>query len=247
MNVGAVTSLSGFMMSDVMYLRTLSIFGSVCGMTYNLTRAPRQWNGAAWGLLFVSTNLVMIYRLQQQRQQTFTVNEMDMFKIDFEPHGVSPETFSRLLQISTWKNLESGEIVVPAGKPLNNVVYLHKGYAEAHGGTHGDPQDSVQGDLLYTFQGASEDCSRTKGCIIGGTALFDDTVTKGNYPLNVKASASSEAVVWNTKALLQLMSEEKALLFAITRMLYVDLIEGQCLRLALDTPLLVVDMMSCKR
>ena len=33
MNVGAILSLSGFMMTDVLYLRMLSVCGSCCGMT----------------------------------------------------------------------------------------------------------------------------------------------------------------------------------------------------------------------
>ena len=61
MNLGAVSSLSGFMMSDVLYLRGLSVFGSLCGITYNATRQPAQWNGVAWGCVFISTNLYMIY------------------------------------------------------------------------------------------------------------------------------------------------------------------------------------------
>jgi hypothetical protein len=38
MNVGAVASLSGFCMTDVLSLRMLNICGSLCGMAYNLTR-----------------------------------------------------------------------------------------------------------------------------------------------------------------------------------------------------------------
>ena len=38
MNFGAIASLTGFMMTDVMYLRSLSVVGSACGITYNLTR-----------------------------------------------------------------------------------------------------------------------------------------------------------------------------------------------------------------
>ncbi len=38
MNVGAISGLVGFMMSDVLHLRLLSITGSLCGITYNITR-----------------------------------------------------------------------------------------------------------------------------------------------------------------------------------------------------------------
>ena len=76
MNLGAVSSLSGFMMSDVLYLRCLSVFGSLCGITYNATRQPAQWNGVAWGCVFISTNLYMIYNLLLERAEIkFSVDE----------------------------------------------------------------------------------------------------------------------------------------------------------------------------
>ena len=39
MNLGAVLSLSGFMMSDILLLRLLSMSGSICGMIYNFVSA----------------------------------------------------------------------------------------------------------------------------------------------------------------------------------------------------------------
>lgn len=38
MNLGAVASLSGFCMTDVLNLRLLNICGTLCGMAYNITR-----------------------------------------------------------------------------------------------------------------------------------------------------------------------------------------------------------------
>ena len=67
MNVGAIASLSGFMMSDVMHLRALSILGSACGMCYNFTRKPRQINALLWGLVFASVNVYHLYWLYQER------------------------------------------------------------------------------------------------------------------------------------------------------------------------------------
>ena len=61
MNIGAIASLSGFMMSDIMHLRILSVVGSGCGITYNLTRKPPQINAVLWGLVFASVNIYQLY------------------------------------------------------------------------------------------------------------------------------------------------------------------------------------------
>ena len=50
-----MASLSGFMMSDILYLRCLSVFGSLCGGLYNITRSPRQMQAVYWSCLFAST------------------------------------------------------------------------------------------------------------------------------------------------------------------------------------------------
>lgn len=46
MNVGAVTSLAGFMMSDVLQLRMLNVTGTLCGMAYNCTRREKPESSA---------------------------------------------------------------------------------------------------------------------------------------------------------------------------------------------------------
>ena len=83
MNVGAVSGLAGFMMSDVMYLRLLSICGSLCGVGYNITRTPRQINACLWGGVFISTNLVMIMQLIRERNAElpkFNVEELHLWQ-----------------------------------------------------------------------------------------------------------------------------------------------------------------------
>jgi hypothetical protein len=86
MNIGALKPLTGFMMTDVLLLRTLSIFGSLCRVVYNVTCVPRQWNAvpvfkAAFDAINESivklavqsfeksaTQKYLQYRQQQQRQ-----------------------------------------------------------------------------------------------------------------------------------------------------------------------------------
>ena len=88
LNLGAITSLSGFLMTDVLWLRSLSVVGSFCGITYNLTRVPKQYNAVAWGLVFASVNTVQIIRLLQERREVkFSVEEGQLFYRHFAPFG----------------------------------------------------------------------------------------------------------------------------------------------------------------
>ena len=110
MNVGAVASLTGFMMSDVLHLRLLSIFGSCCGCVFNFTRSPRQLNGVAWGCFFISTNVVMVYKLLQERKEIkFTERELELYNRRFRNFDVKPHTYFKLLGRGEWRTLEEGE------------------------------------------------------------------------------------------------------------------------------------------
>ena len=89
-------------------------------MMYNLTRVPRQWNGAVWGLVFMSTNMYMIAELLAEREKiTFTASEMAMYEKHFRTMGVQPATYHKLLQAATWRKVERGGFLVKKGETLD--------------------------------------------------------------------------------------------------------------------------------
>ena len=175
MNLGAVSGLCGFMMSDVLYLRMLSICGSLCGITYNITRTPRQINACLWGAVFISTNAFMIVQLIRERNQEgpqFTFNELELWQRHFSDHGVDHKTFKRLMDHAKWETKRLGDVIVPAGKPLERVILIHDGLATAFKegvGKHG----LRWAKKMYEYEGRGRN-----GCIIGGTALVDPNTTR---------------------------------------------------------------------
>ena len=130
MNLGAIASLTGFMMSDVLHLRMLSIFGSCCGITYNFTRHPRQLNGVAWGMFFVCTNLYMIQKLLAERREIhFNQSELLLYTQYFKNFDVEPMEFYRLVKLGHWHNALHGDCIVRRGQVLPNVLMISKGNA----------------------------------------------------------------------------------------------------------------------
>jgi len=212
MNVGAVTSLAGFMMSDVLQLRMLNVTGTLCGMAYNCTRKPAQWNAVAWGVVFGGVNVAMICKLLQERTiaVTFTIDEMDLYHMHFEETEVTPQQFKQLIDKGTWQDARRGEVIVRNGRPLGSVILFHKGHADAVGS---------DGTILYTYGGG-----RSTGCIVGGTALVDSEVRTKAYPNKVVAVEGVRYIFWDTNLLLQLMKDDKAMHSAIMQLLYGTLI-----------------------
>ena len=130
MNVGAIASLTGFMMSDVLHLRMLSIFGSCCGITYNFTRHPRQLNGVAWGMFFICTNLYMIQKLLAERSEIhFNQSELLLYTQYFKKFDVEPMDFYRLVKLGQWHEARHGDCIIRRGQVLPNVLMISKGNA----------------------------------------------------------------------------------------------------------------------
>jgi len=212
MNFGAITSLSGFMMTDVIYLRALSMVGSACGVTYNITRVPKQLNAVTWGLVFIAVNAVQIVRLLLEREDIhFSVEEADLFHKNFKPFGVEPKVFKKLMEsLGGWKWCKPGEIIVPDGKPLNSVIILVSGKATAH---------HVNGKALYSYS------STENGKIVGATGLFDNTILGRAYPNAVIADEPTRILAFNTKELANFFeSNNNCVKAAILHMVYIDLI-----------------------
>jgi CRP-like cAMP-binding protein len=223
MNAGAISGLCGFMMSDVLHLRLLSICGSLCGIGYNITRSPRQINACLWGAVFISTNTYMIIQLLRERNAEgpkFNVHELHLWQRHFKEFGVDAKTFQSMLTKSKWKTYNKGDEIVEAFKPLKDVLVIHEGEACAY-------KSEYEGALkfrkeMYRYEGRGRN-----GCIVGGTALVDPRKSGNSYPHSVVADADDTIVVsWDRDELKTLMKENPLIESAFVHTMYVDLITG---------------------
>jgi len=212
MNFGAITSLSGFMMSDVIYLRALSIVGSSCSLTYNITRVPKQLNAVTWCLVFIAVNVFKIVQVLMEREEIhFSVEEADFFHKNFESFGVEPKVFKNLMEsLGSWQMCKPGDIIVPDGKPLDRVIILVNGRGTAH---------NVNGEALYSYS------STENGKIVGATGLVDRTILGRAYPNTVIAAEPTRILAFDTKKLSKFLeSNDNSVKAAFLNMVYIDLI-----------------------
>jgi len=217
-NCGAVLSLTGFMMTDMLTLRTLSLMGGCCGMVYNFTRKPKQLNAVGWGLVFASVNAVNIIRLLLERSETkMDHREFEVYQDHFQEFGVEPHQFVKLMHIVTWKDAVAGrgDLMVQAGQPFKNVIMIHRGVARCFEGE--------TDNKLYDYHGDGQN-----GAVIGGTALVDHMPTERLYPNNIrpKPGTSVSYLEWDREELSELLAKEPALASALIMSLYVDLLKG---------------------
>lgn len=216
MNLGAILSLTGFMMSDVLYLRLLSVCGSFCGMTYNLTRVPKQLNAVAWGSVFAFVNIVQIVRLLLERSEiNFTEEEMGMYANHFADFGVASTDFYQLMQIGNWKHVKAGDKLVEAGQQLSKVIMVHSGAADVV-----SPDNPTK--IKWTYNGGV-----AASCVIGGTALVDKNVTKRRkgYPHDIVATEDTSYVEWPLDKLAKHCEEHHQVHASIFSVLHKSLVQ----------------------
>jgi len=241
LNFGAITSLTGFMMTDVLYLRSMSIVGSISGVIYNVSRTPPQKNAVAWGAVFIVVNTVQIIRLILERQEIkFTVEEAELFYKHFEPFGVEAKTFKELMHtLAHWKSYEAGQVIVADGKPLGKVLILVDGKATAHKivpveaslGMDDDNFDTPKDTKKKTPMGNTATkplysySSGENGKIIGATGLIDPDLLGRNYPNRIVTDTKTRLLSFDTKKLCEfLISHDASMEAAIFHMMYVDLV-----------------------
>ena len=143
LNVGMISSLTGFMMSNVLHLRVLSVFGSICGMIYNSKN--KVWPSVAWGGIFVVVNCTMITMLLlEQRPVAFDEDDYAIYAAHFADHGVRPKQFQRLLNAATRASFPQGAILKKQGESSDQrVMLLVDGAAEVHVGVMDAPPVAV--------------------------------------------------------------------------------------------------------
>ena len=217
MNVGAISGLCGFMMSDVLHLRVLSICGSLCGVGYNISRTPRQLNACLWGGVFISTNVFMILQLLKERNSDgpqFNLQEMELWTRHFKEYGVNAKAFKNMVKNGQWQTYNKGEEIVTSGKALDQVLIVHEGTACAFRNNGSEE--------MYKYEGRGRN-----GCIIGGTALVDPQTVQHPYPHSVLADVDGTVVVsWDREELKMLMQHSPTVENAFVHTMYVDLIHG---------------------
>ena len=159
----------------------------------------------------------------------FSDDEAHLYQTSFAPYGVSPTSFFELLKCGTWRDGKEGERVVSSGLPLDRVLLLHTGRAEALGpeSFFSPQQRERRGHYEAPPEAGAphphdED---NRGCIIGGSALVDPSVLGAKYPSDVVLTKPSQYIEWRTAELKAAMSDDKSVESAVLGILYRELVE----------------------
>ena len=104
-HIANILILLSFLVTEIIYLRLLSIFGGFAFIGYfSLNFDTVQWSGILWNTLFIMINLYQVVQLVIERRPIkFNERELQIKKIAFP--DISDREWLGLLQIGEWKTI----------------------------------------------------------------------------------------------------------------------------------------------
>ena len=246
-NLGAVSTLAAFSMTDVLLLRCLAILGQVCGIYFCATREPALWNPVAWQSVFLIVNTAQLINLMQERWGSIRLRsrELDVYERVFMPHGITLRQYARLLRCATWRAVSAGQLVAMQGGEASDertslrLTVLHSGglvtkasgtVVDERNETHGfvgDIASMVSGLECLTRadpegqrSGASADAALApEGCFVESAYLG------GRPHVTVETSARSILLQWDGQQLSAALLEDVELRMRMLAVLTSSLVD----------------------
>ena len=125
-HLGNVLFLLAYLVRDILWLRILTVVGTLCLMAYYVCCAlyvPIIWNS-----LFTIVNVVQITLLIMERRPVFLgEDELRLYRNVFRT--LTPREFSKLLLIADWKHTTEGEVLLEQDEPISQLALVSGGTA----------------------------------------------------------------------------------------------------------------------
>jgi len=164
-NAGNLIYVAAYWVKDILWLRILSVVGSLVGIPYYLFQPETLWPPIFWTLVFVSINTVRAWQIYLERRPVkFTPDEQKLYNSTF--NSLSPQQFRQLASIGQWKDYNVGEKIQTQGHVADKVTALASGTLDVE----------REGKLLGNF-GAGDLLGIS--CVLAGSPeIFDSSVTR---------------------------------------------------------------------
>ena len=139
LNFGSLATLAGFTRTDVIELRSLAITGNVTFTVYSLlhsswNKLPIAWNVLFYQFLFAGVNAYNIGKILNERKGKvhLTPHQEEIYNEHFQPHGVSPKQFEKVVSTGTVRLIKKGDILSRQGECISSVKLVVRGNTRAN-------------------------------------------------------------------------------------------------------------------
>jgi hypothetical protein len=121
--------IGAYWVKDILWLRLLSIVGSLVVIPYYLLQTEPLWTPTMWSCVFISIHATRAWGIKKERRPVaFTGDEQLLYDKTFG--ALSPQQFKRLLAIGEWQDLDRGYVLHSTGSPPDSVEAIVRGELE---------------------------------------------------------------------------------------------------------------------
>ncbi|GAQ87613.1 hypothetical protein KFL_003650040 [Klebsormidium nitens] len=191
-------------MKDMLFLRSFMVCGGICGITFNMLQPTPMYIPSMWGCVFLLINLTQIgILLLERREVEFSSDELDVFELEFQRHGVTACQFKKLMRYAEaeWRELPTDHVILKQGDQVDDIYLIISGCAEV----------TVNGGAVGQVQ---------RGSLVGETALL----AKGHLAgATVTTLVPTKVVVWDKHKLRQVLANDPSLILSVSATINSDL------------------------
>jgi hypothetical protein len=127
-NAAPLIAFCAYLVKDIIWLRTLTIVSAFTWLIYLFSGSHMLWLAAFWNAAFIVVNVGRIsLEMRERLSVKLSDEERDIYAANFP--NLSPVEFHKLLSVGKWRDIAYGENITEQGKPVENVMLVHKGMA----------------------------------------------------------------------------------------------------------------------
>ena len=184
-DAGNFVYVAAYLVKDILWLRLLSIIGSLVVIPYYLLQSEPLWTPVFWAFVFVSINLFRAGQIfLDRRPAKLTVDETALYNQAFG--SLSTRQFRKLSAAGIWRDLDVGQKLQTDGDAASRVTALASGKLEV----------SRNDKLLGSFG---------PGDLLGISCLLEDSDNVFHELLDSRVSAPARVLQWDARDLKKLM------------------------------------------
>jgi hypothetical protein len=128
LHAGNILYLGAYLVRDVLWLRVLTVAGTLSLIAYYWLQPQPLYAPIAWCSLFTLVNIVQIAILVFERRPVFLGDEeLHLYRTVFR--SLTPREFARLLSLAEWKQAKAGDELLAQHRPVESLALMHNGRA----------------------------------------------------------------------------------------------------------------------
>ena len=129
-----VLYVGSYLVTDILWLRTLAVAGGLSSLTWTLTAPTPSSTLIGWTLVYNTINIVQIARLWRERRPvTLSAEAQVLYMAAFRT--LTPREFLRLLDVGRWEAAPAKTVLIEEHTSPGRMLVLVSGRAvvKAHG------------------------------------------------------------------------------------------------------------------